>query len=219
MGKQGGVLNARYIAVEGVIGAGKTSLAKILQRHFGGQLVMEQHEENPFLPDFYRDSQRFGFQTQIFFLLSRWKQQQELTQLNLFHDRIVSDYLFAKDKIFASMNLQERELELYEKLLEAVESSVVKPDLVVYLQASVQRLMYNIQLRGRSYEKDMSEEYITGLSDAYNHFFSHYHDSPLLVINATKLDFVGDVKQQEAMLAFIADSKFTGTRFYPKPEE
>lgn len=206
-------MKARYIAVEGVIGAGKTTLAKLLHRRFGGQLVLEQHEENPFLPDFYRDPKRFAFQTQIFFLLSRWQQQQELHQIDLFNSRMTSDYLFAKDQIFAMLTLQERELELYEKLLIAVEKSVVKPDLVIYLQSSVERLMYNIQLRARSYEKEMSVEYISSLVDAYNQFFFHYKDSPLVVVNGTKLDFVNDLVQQEKLIDYIQQDH-TGTEIY-----
>jgi deoxyguanosine kinase len=210
-------LKARYIAVEGVIGAGKTTLAKLLHRRFGGQLVLEQHEENPFLPDFYRDSKRFAFQTQIFFLLSRWQQQQELHQIDLFQGRLISDYLFAKDQIFATMNLQERELELYEKLLIAVEKTVVKPDLVIYLQSSVERLLYNIRLRARSYEKEITEEYITGLAEAYNQYFFHYTDSPLIVVNASKLDFVNDTFQQEKLVEYIK-GEHTGTSFYQSEE-
>jgi len=206
-------LKARYIAVEGVIGAGKTTLAKLLHRRFGGQLVLEQHEENPFLPDFYREPKRFAFQTQIFFLLSRWQQQQELHQIDLFQGRLISDYLFAKDQIFATMNLQERELELYEKLLVAVEKTVVKPDLVIYLQSSVERLLYNIRLRARSYEKEITEEYIVGLAEAYNQFFFHYKESPLIVVNASKMDFVNDVAEQEKLIKFIQE-EHTGTSFY-----
>lgn len=196
-------LNSKYIAIEGVIGAGKTTLARILHRRFGGQLVLEQHEENPFLSDFYRDRERYAFQTQMFFLLSRWRQQQDLSQFDIFNDRIIADYLFAKDRIFAAINLNDKELDLYEKLYEAIERTIIKPDLVIYLQSPVQKLMYNIRLRARSYEKDITEEYITELTHAYNQFFFQYDSSPLITVNCTNLDFVKNNEQLQKLIAFI----------------
>lgn len=182
----------KYICIEGVIGAGKTSLTRLMGDHLGAQLIYEQPEENPFLQDFYKDPQRFAFQTQLFFLLSRYRQQQDSFQPDLFHDYTVSDYLFAKDRIFAHLNLEDRELFLYDRVASLLERDVLKPDLVVYLQSTPERLMSNIRKRGRNYEKNMSEDYIISLNESYNRFFFHYNDTPLLVINSTVLDFVGN---------------------------
>ncbi len=180
----------RHIAVEGVIGAGKTSLVNMLGEALKAQVVLERFEENPFLKDFYRDPERYAFQTQIFFLLTRYKQQQELFQADLFHRFLITDYIFEKDKIFAYLNLADEELKLYETLVTSIQHNIPTPDLVVYLQSSVPRLMENIRKRGRTYEHDMSEEYIRDLNEAYNYFFFRYKASPLLIVNAAEIDFV-----------------------------
>jgi deoxyadenosine/deoxycytidine kinase len=180
----------RHIAIEGVIGAGKTTLASMISDLLDARLVLEQFEENPFLKDFYKDPDRFAFQTQIFFLLSRYKQQKALFQADLFHRFLVTDYIFEKDKIFAYLNLADEELKLYETLVSSIEHSVPVPDLVVYLQSSVPRLMSNIRHRARSYESEMSEQYIKDLNEAYNYFFFRYKATPLLIVNAAELDFV-----------------------------
>lgn len=182
----------RYICIEGVIGAGKTSLTRLLCNHFDARPIYEKPEENPFLEDFYRDPQRYAFQTQLFFLLSRYRQQQEIMQADLFHEMTISDYLFAKDRIFAHLNLEDRELFLYDRVAVLLEKDIIKPDLVVYLQSTPESLMLNIRKRGRSYEKDISEEYIISLNEAYNRFFFHYKETPLLVVNSTAIDFVGN---------------------------
>jgi len=182
----------RYIVVEGVIGAGKTSLARLLSERLSAKLVLEEVEENPFLKDFYRDRVRYGFQTQMHFLFSRYQQQRNLRQMELFNERMVSDYLFQKDRIFAGLNLQERELALYERLVGWLELDVMKPDVVVYLQASPDTLMERIGRRGRSFEKEMERDYIKQLNEAYNHFFFHYVDAPLLVVNTNQIDFVNN---------------------------
>ena len=179
-----------YICIEGVIGAGKTSLTRMLGEFLEAQVVFEKPEENPFLEDFYADPGRFAFQTQLFFLLSRYRQQQDSVQTDLFHRMIVSDYLFAKDRIFAHLNLDDRELFLYDKVASLLEQNIHKPDLVVYLQSNPEGLMANIKRRGRSYEKDVSLDYIKSLNEAYNRFFFHYDDTPLLVVNSTSIDFV-----------------------------
>jgi len=189
------VTKPRYITIEGVIGAGKTSLAKKLGEYLDALIIYEQPEENPFLKDFYQDPQRYAFQAQIFFLLSRYRQQQENVQPDLFHEVMIADYLFAKDRIFAHLNLDDRELFLYDKVASMLEQTVQKPDLVVYLQSSPERLMYNIRQRGRSYERNISLEYITSLNEAYNKFFFHYTDTPLLVINSTQIDFVNNAEE------------------------
>jgi len=182
---------------------GKTSLARIIADRIGGRLVLEQHDENPFLNDFYRDPARYALQTQLFFLLSRYQQLQELGQQDVFHPHIVSDYMFAKNRIFAYLNLDERELKLYETIHTSMDRNLPRPDLVIYLQSSLERLMQNIRKRGRAYEKYITEEYIQSLSEAYNHFFFHYSETPLLVVNATRLDFINRQEDLEALLSQI----------------
>ena len=202
-----------YIAVEGVIGVGKTSLAHLLAEKMNGRLVLENPEENPFLDQFYKDPRHFAFQTQLFFLLSRFKQQQELPPPDLFHASLISDYLFAKDRIFAYINLSEAEIGLYEKVMGLMEVQIRKPDLVVYLQSSTERLMQNIRLRSRPYEKEITESYLRTLNEAYNHFFFNYDESPLLIVNSTNLDYVNNENHLAALLKEI-EREQTGTRFY-----
>ncbi|HCU25057.1 MAG TPA: deoxynucleoside kinase, partial [Deltaproteobacteria bacterium] len=164
----------RYIAVEGPIGVGKTTLTRLLAEEFQGRLVLEEAEENPFLPAFYKDSRAHAFQTQVFFLLSRYQQQKQLIQQDLLQQATVSDYLFAKDRIFALLNLSEEEISLYERLYRVLDAQVPKPDLVIFLQASVETLRERIKKRGIAYEKSISGEYIERLCQAYNRFFFEY---------------------------------------------
>ncbi|MBU1708058.1 deoxynucleoside kinase [bacterium] len=209
--------NMRYLTIEGVIGVGKTSLAEILTNRLQGQIVLERPEENPFLEDFYVDPKRFAFQTQLFFLLSRYRQQQELPEPDFFHPVLIADYLFAKDKIFAYINLSEAELLLYERVMEILEPRIRKPDLVIYLQSSTERLMKNIRLRSRPYERSMSEEYIRTLNEAYNQFFFNYNNTPLLIVNATRIDFVKNEEHLEALVEEILRER-AGTSFYNPAE-
>lgn len=179
-----------FVAIEGVIGAGKTSLAKLLSERHNARLVLEQFEENPFLPKFYEDKERYGFQTQLAFLASRFKQQQKMTSRELFDDFVISDYIFEKDRIFARLNLDDDELSLYDNIYSIMTGISAKPDLVIYLQNSVERLMRNVEKRGRDYEKNITEDYLKDLSDSYNQFFYRYNKSPLIIINASEIDFV-----------------------------
>ncbi|PWN06061.1 deoxynucleoside kinase [Rhodohalobacter mucosus] len=181
-----------FIAIEGVIGAGKTSLAQILAERNGARLVLEQFEENPFLPKFYENRKRFAFQTQLAFLASRFKQQQRVTGRELFDDFIISDYIFEKDRIFARLNLDEDEMGLYDNIFGIMTGISAKPDLVIYLQSTVERLMKNIEKRGRAYEKHITGDYLQELSDAYNKFFYHFDKAPLMIINAAEIDFVNN---------------------------
>ena len=196
-------MDLQYIVIEGVIGVGKTTLAEMVAERLNARKVLEQPEENPFLEDFYKNPRQYAFQTQLFFLLSRYRQQQAIPQRDLFHQRIISDYIFAKDKIFAYLNLEDRELQLYEKIIGLLEKDITRPDLVVYLKSQPLRLLENIKLRDRSYERAMSREYIESLNEAYNNFFSHYNDSSLLIVDTTHLDFVQRHEDFEYLIAQI----------------
>ena len=204
----------RYLAIEGVIGAGKTSLARMISERMNARLVLEKFEENPFLERFYQDPDHYAFQTQIFFLLSRYKQQKELFQADLFHSALVTDYIFEKDKIFAYLNLQDDELKLYETLVGSIEKTVPTPDLVVYLQSSVERLLSNIRSRGRRFEQNMSEEYIKDLNEAYNYFFFRFKNAPLLIVNATEIDFVNDKEDFDELYAEIMRPNRAAVEYY-----
>ena len=204
----------RHIAIEGVIGAGKTSLAKMLGETLNANVVLERFEENPFLKEFYADPERYAFQTQIFFLLTRYKQQQELFQADLFHRFLITDYMFEKDKIFAYLNLQDEELKLYETLVGTIERSIPTPDLVVYLQSTVERLMDNIKQRGRSFEAGMPEAYIRDLNEAYNYFFFRYKTTPLLIVNAAEIDFVNNKSHYEDLLRQIFRPTRSAVEYY-----
>ena len=179
----------KFIAVEGPIGVGKTSLVDLLATRFDALKVLER-TENPFLEDFYRDRQGSAFQAQLFFLLNRYQQQRELSQGNLFSQITLADYVFAKDKIFAYLNLDDSELMIYEKLYALLEANIPRPDLVIYLQASDRVLLERIRRRSRDYELGISEKYIAELNRAYNYFFFHYTTTPLLVIDTSDIDFV-----------------------------
>jgi len=184
----------RYIAIEGVIGVGKTSLAKKLAQKLEAQLVLEEFETNPFLEKFYEDRTRYAFQTQMFFLINRYKEQQKLNQEDLFSNFIVSDYIFEKDQIFAYLNLSDDELVLYDNLFPLLQRDLRKPDLVVFLQSSIDRTMNNIKKRSRTIERNLYRSYISELSEAYNNFFFKYSNTPLLIVNTTDIDFVKNEK-------------------------
>ena len=204
----------RHIAIEGVIGAGKTSLANMLAERLSAKIILERFEENPFLAKFYEDRDHYAFQTQLFFLLSPYKQQQELFQADLFHRFLVTDYVFEKDKIFAYLNLEDDELKLYETVISAIERNVPTPDIVVYLQCSVDRLMTNIRKRGRTIEKNMDEQYIRDLNEAYNYFFFRYKAAPLLIVNATQIDFVNDKNDFEDLVYEIFRADKAPVEYY-----
>jgi deoxyguanosine kinase len=207
------VLPWRYIVVEGVIGVGKTSLTKLLATRTNGRLNLEVVEENPFLSQFYQDRSAYAFQTQIFFLLSRYRQQQNLFQHDMFSSTLISDYLFAKDRIFANLNLSDDELVLYNQLATILEQRVLKPDLVIYLQARTSVLIQRIRWRGRAFEQDMDQDYLNALNAAYSYFFHHYKDSPLLVVNTDNMDFV-NVPGDFDLLFDQIEENFSGTRYF-----
>ncbi len=180
----------RYIAVEGPIGVGKSSLAKKLAEGFGARLVLEDPSTNPFLPHFYKDRAKHALKTQVLFLINRYQQQKELAQGNLFQQMVVCDYLFSKDRIFASLNLNKEELFLYEKIYSLLDTSLPKPDLVVFLQASRDVLLRHIRKRGVEYEKNFDAAYLAELIESYNRFFFSYNETPLVVVNISDIDFV-----------------------------
>jgi deoxyguanosine kinase len=206
------MISGGYIAVEGPIGVGKTTLAQQLSEHFKGRLILELAEDNPFLPDFYKNRERFAFHTQVFFLMSRFRQQEEFSTYDLFTETVVSDYLFAKDRIFASLNLSERELALYDRVTTVLEQNIVWPDLVIYLTASLDVLMGRIKERNRNFEKAFDKDYLAQLCDAYSNFFFYYNHTPLLVVKTDSFDF----RRDDDKFAYLVEkimSKPTGTEY------
>ncbi|HBY96714.1 MAG TPA: hypothetical protein DEP84_22670, partial [Chloroflexi bacterium] len=199
-----------YIAIEGVIGVGKTTLARLLQPEFEARLMLEVFEENPFLASFYADRERYAFQTQIFFLLSRYRQQ---VKIRGFAGRIplLSDYLFAKDHLFARLNLAGDELATYETLYHTLAEHTAAPDLVIYLRASVDTLMARIAARDRPYERGMPREYIANLARAYDEFFASYTGTPLLVVDTDDLNVVTNAQDLAALRARVRAALGQGT--------
>jgi len=205
--------NLYYIAIEGPIGVGKTSLAELLSKELGARLVLEDFEDNPFLPDFYNDPERFGFQTQLFFLLQRYRQQQDLRQVDMFQKLLITDYMFVKDRLFASLNLDDKEMHLYDTVASLLERNIIRPDLVIYLQANTDVLMKNIAKRGRNMERDVTWEYIDALNQVYTEYFFRYQDTPLVIINTDNIDFVGNEKDLKEVIDYIRQP-VSGTKFF-----
>jgi deoxyadenosine/deoxycytidine kinase len=206
-------LSPRYIVVEGPIGVGKTSLVERLAERLGGRKLMEAAADNPFLAGFYKDGRRYAFQTQLWFLLNRFRQQQELAQWDLFRQTLVADYLFAKDKIFAYLTLEDHELTLYERIHALLQVQVPTPDLVILLQANTDALLQRIGIRGKPYEREIRREYLDELNAAYTHFFFHYAASPLLVVNTSDIDFVNRPDDFEDLVKAVLDTR-AGTHYY-----
>jgi deoxyadenosine/deoxycytidine kinase len=206
----------KSIVIEGPIGVGKTSLVNLLAKKFSARRVLEAAEDNPFLKHFYTDTKRYAFQTQLFFLLSRYRQQMELAQQDLFQQNVVCDYLFDRDKIFAYLNLDDNELALYEQIYALLKARVIVPDVVIYLQANTEILMERIKRRGREYEKHISKQYVEELNQAYNYFFFHYSETPLLVINTSVIDFVKNPADLDDLTHQIRNAK-KGTEYYTPP--
>ena len=193
------------IALEGSIGVGKTSFARLLSRRLNVRLVEERTEENPFLERFYEDMGAFAFQTQLVFLMNRYKQQLGLTQRELFGELTVIDYVFARDRIFAHINLNDDELALYNRIASELEEKLVRPDLVIYLQGSSDVLFDRILNRGRAMERGISKDYLDTLNNAFNHFFFNYSATPLLVVNTDAMDFVNKDEHFQDLVARIAE--------------
>ena len=202
-----------YIVIEGPLGVGKTSLAMMLAEKMNAQTLMEDVGKNPFLVDFYQNPRQYAFQTQIFFLLRRYKLALEMGQIGLFQRTTVSDYLFDKDRIFARANLEDNEFWLYEQMFQILKKTVRPPDLVIFLQAKTEVLLGRIKKRNRQYEKPISFSYLEKINQAFNEFFFHYSDCPLLVVNASEIDFVHVPEDFEDLVEQIKDMK-SGTQYY-----
>lgn len=204
----------KYIAIEGVIGVGKTSLAMKLSERLNAKLILENFEDNPFLDKFYKDPVSFAFHTQMYFLMSRYKQLQEIKQIDLFHEYYVADYIFEKDKIFAYLNLQDDELKLYEKIVTLIEKTIVVPDIIIYLQSTVERLMQNIRYRDRDIEKEIKEDYIKDLNEGYNYFFFRYKATKVMIVNSAEIDFVNNEKDFENLISEILKPEHSAIEYY-----
>ena len=202
-----------YIAIEGPIGVGKTSLAKLLSKRLSAKLILENFEDNPFLSEFYNDPGRFAFQTQLFFLLQRYQQQQDIRQVDMFHNLIISDYMFIKDRLFASLNLDDKEMNLYDSIANMMERNVINPDLIIYLQADTSTLMKNIDKRGRDFENNISYDYINALNEIYTEYFFRYNDTPLVIINTNNIDFVNNADDLDQVIEYIRQP-VSGTKFF-----
>ncbi len=182
---------ALYVAVEGPIGVGKTTLVQGLKKRLQARLVLEVVEENPFLARFYEDRDRYAFQTQLFFLMSRFRQQQELLQADLFSPSTLADYHLLKDRIFARLTLRDDELMLYERVYTSLETQILQPDVLIYLNARHDVLLSRIRKRDRPFERDFDGGYLAALSDAYRHHFAHYAGGvPLLALDTSDIDYV-----------------------------
>jgi len=206
-------LSSYHICIEGTIGVGKTSLVNLLAKEMDAKTVLEKFEDNPFLKDFYLDRTRYAMQTQLFFLLSRYKQQQQLQQMDMFTKSIISDYMFDKDRLFAALNLGDMELDLYNRIANELQKNIVYPDLTIFLQSETDRLMYNIKIRGREFEKNMDYSYIDNLNRIYNEYFFRYDKGPLIIINTNDIDFVNNKNDLTEIIDFIKQPS-EGTRYF-----
>lgn len=205
-----------YIAVEGPIGVGKTSLARLLAAEFKGRLVLEEVEDNPFLARFYEDADKYALPVQLYFLLTRYNQQRTLSQQDLFTQTTVSDYLFAKDRIFAAQNLAPDELALYDNVYRLLDERMVKPDLVVFMAARIDVLAERLRKRNREFERDISSEYLERISAAYRDFFFYYDEAPLLVVETSEIDFVADSNDLRDLIREIERAGQGTQHFIPR---
>ena len=203
----------RYIAVEGPIGVGKTVFAKKLAQDFSAHLALERVDDNPFLENFYKDAEKFALPTQLFFLTNRVQQIQFFKQTDLFNAVRVSDFLIEKDRLFASLTLNEDEFDLYKKVYASLTHDLLVPDLVIYLQAPLEVLIERIHKRGRHFERLIEEDYLEKVSTMYSEFFYHYYAAPLLIINVAEVDFVANREDYSQLLERIRAMN-SGRRYY-----
>jgi len=207
------VRQQNYIVVEGPLGVGKTSFAKLLAEKIHGKTILEETEGNPFLANFYKDPIKFAFQTQIFFMLRRFQRQEEINQIDIFKRIVISDFLFDKDRIFARLNLDDREFSLYEQIFHLLKVRILTPSLVIFLQARTDILKERIKKRNRDYEKSINVKYLDQVNKAFNEFFFHYTETPLLVIDASEIDFVNVPSDLDNLIGEIEKME-KGTKYY-----
>ncbi len=205
-----------YIAVEGPIGVGKTSLTRLLARELGARLVLEEVEENPFLARFYDEPDKYALPVQLYFLLMRYNQQRALAQQDLFAQRTVADYLFAKDRIFAGLNLAPEEMTLYDRVYRLLDARMPKPDLVVYMSAKIQVLAERLRKRNRDFERNISFAYLERVSVAFRDFFFYYDETPLLVVDTSEIDFVEDSDDLRELVREIESAGAGVQHFVPR---
>ena len=202
-----------YIVVEGPLGVGKTSFAMLLAEKISGKTILEETEGNPFLADFYKDPIKFAFQTQLFFILRRFQKQEEINQIDIFKRVVISDFLLDKDRIFARFNLDDIEFSLYEQIFHLLKVRILKPNLVIFLQARTDILKERIKKRDRDYEKSINIKYLDQINQSFNEFFFHYTETPLLVIDASEIDFV-NVRSDLDNLIVEIEKMERGTKYY-----
>ena len=207
------IIEPRFIAIEGSIGAGKTSLAKLLGKQFDAKVFLEKDEENPFIEKFYQDQESHAFHTQIFFLLSRYNQYLDLAQRDLFNSVFIIDYLFQRNRIFSNLTLKGHEIQLYDQIYNLLTQKIPKPDLVIFLQANTSVLLDRVEKRDRDYESFIDPEYLDEVNKAFNNFFFYYSETPLLVINTNEIDFVEKKYDLEELIKKINTHKI-GREYY-----
>lgn len=206
-------MNYHFIAIEGNIGAGKTTLAHMLARHFNARLILEEFTENPFLPKFYENPGQFAFPLELFFMAERYKQLKDLVQQqDLFQTVTISDYIFSKCLLFARINLPQDEFRLYQRLFDIMHQQLLQPDVIIYLHATVSKLQQNIRKRNRSFEQKISDEYLTSIQETYSHYLKQ-HNVKTIIVDASNADFLGNDKHIQVILDALKNSSGTGQQF------
>ena len=210
-------MNYHFITIEGNIGAGKTTLAHLLSKHYNARLILEEFADNPFLPKFYENPKQYAFPLELFFMAERYKQQKDLLQQkDLFQTVSISDYLFTKCLLFAKVNLPEDEFRLYQRLFEIVHQQMVQPDLLIYLHAPVSKLKENIRKRNRSYEQNIPEDYLFNIQETYTHYIRQ-HNIKTLFIDASNADFLGNEKHMKAVIDALEHDYTEGQHYLKLP--
>jgi deoxyguanosine kinase len=210
-------MNYNFITIEGNIGAGKTTLAHLLSKHFNARLILEKFDDNPFLPKFYDDPSKYAFQLELFFMAERYKQLKELLQQrDMFHTLTLSDYLFTKCLLFAKVTLSEDEFRLYQRLFDITHQQLIQPDLLIYLHAPVAKLQANIKKRKRSYEQKIPDEYLFSIQETYTNYIKQ-HNIKTLIIDASNADFLGNEKHFKVVLDALDKEYEEGQHYITLP--